>query len=188
MGYTAGVKGYRIYNLPSHDIFLFRDVHFHEHEFPFHHSSPDSPYTDPLPSTHTYPIPYDLPSPPTLPSSEPPSDSPPPTPPNPSSIDLPIAIRKPSRTIKPSTKLQTYHGNLLQQASSSSHSLQQHVPGITYPLSDVLDYTGLSSSHLKFILNISCHKEPESYEEAALRPEWNQAINHEIDAFERNQI
>ena len=35
MGYPFGVKGYKVLDLATHNVFLSRDVIFHEHSFPF---------------------------------------------------------------------------------------------------------------------------------------------------------
>lgn len=51
------------------------------------------------------------------------------------------------------------------------------VPPFTkYPLSDVLSYSQLSSTHIAYTLAISTEKEPSDYKEAALIPEWKQAM------------
>lgn len=42
LGYPYGKKGYKFYDLGTYEIFLSRDVQFHEHVFPFKtHSSTD---------------------------------------------------------------------------------------------------------------------------------------------------
>ena len=38
LGYSQGVKGYRLYDLSTKQIFMSRDVIFYEHLFPFHTS------------------------------------------------------------------------------------------------------------------------------------------------------
>ncbi|CAL1397374.1 unnamed protein product [Linum trigynum] len=55
LGYKAGIKGYKIYDLDSHDVFVSRDVIFYESHFPFKsttsqsHSPSDSDILFPLP-------------------------------------------------------------------------------------------------------------------------------------------
>ncbi|CAI0381177.1 unnamed protein product, partial [Linum tenue] len=88
---------------------------------------------------------------------------------------------------KPPSHLQQYHCNLLQQLSSTSHPSQQQTPGITYPLSSVLDYSNLSLNHQNFVLSISSQKEPQTYKEACQYPEWNEAMAVETTALEANQ-
>lgn len=36
LGYSPGVKGYRLYDIENKRIFVYRDVIFHEEIFPFH--------------------------------------------------------------------------------------------------------------------------------------------------------
>lgn len=36
MGYPYGQKGWRVYDLATHDFFVSRDVNFFESQFPFH--------------------------------------------------------------------------------------------------------------------------------------------------------
>jgi len=38
LGYPQGVKGYRLFDLNTKEVFLSRDVIFHENVFPFHES------------------------------------------------------------------------------------------------------------------------------------------------------
>lgn len=49
LGYVTGQKGYRLYDLKSHTMFISRDVIFLEDQFPFSHI-PNSPQEVPLPS------------------------------------------------------------------------------------------------------------------------------------------
>ncbi len=39
LGYPYGYKGYKLYNLQTHQTFILRDIAFHEHIFPFKHVS-----------------------------------------------------------------------------------------------------------------------------------------------------
>lgn len=46
IGYPQNQKGYKLYDLDTHELFVSRDVTFFEHIFPFHNSplsSPDQP-------------------------------------------------------------------------------------------------------------------------------------------------
>ena len=38
MGYPYGQKGWKVYDLETHEIFVSRDVTFFENQFPFHHT------------------------------------------------------------------------------------------------------------------------------------------------------
>uniref|UniRef100_A0A2N9GA92 CCHC-type domain-containing protein n=1 Tax=Fagus sylvatica TaxID=28930 RepID=A0A2N9GA92_FAGSY len=68
LGYPAGVKGYKLYDLASHQFFVSRDVVFHETTFPFQPKSlPSTTYSfTPSSSTITEPS-FNHPSSSTLP-------------------------------------------------------------------------------------------------------------------------
>ncbi|XP_038678417.1 uncharacterized protein LOC119979866 [Tripterygium wilfordii] len=132
LGYPLGVKGYKVFDLETHDIFISRGVQFHEHIFSFHmppstSSSPNSPPDDvvhdilPL-LMHDHPLPQHLPSPTSVAT---------PTPsPNASasysdlslctSFSTPPPIRHSLRHTHPPSYLQDYHYNSVICISSSS--------------------------------------------------------------------
>ena len=56
-----------------------------------------------------------------------------------------------------------------------------------YPLSQVISYNSLSSSHRLFPLHISSHYEPSFYYQAMAFPEWRKAMKVELDAMELNK-
>ncbi|KAB5557482.1 hypothetical protein DKX38_008391 [Salix brachista] len=103
-GYPFGVKAYKLLDLQTDQIFLSRDVHFHESVFPFHphfstsfspspsiHAPPAPPLVTPSPilTTSQLPFPSPPPSPPPLPLPSPSSPTIPPTPLPSSSLDSP---------------------------------------------------------------------------------------------------
>ncbi|CAL1397690.1 unnamed protein product [Linum trigynum] len=214
IGFTSGIKGYKIYDLTSHEVFTSRDVQFHENHFPFHHEVTSNLPSDLYNSSLT-PAPFDDPSPSYQPTTNPShtlndlntlhfdSDSdtdnyttsptptqhspPTPSPPPPPPPPPPVPTRKSTRTPKPPSHLQLYHCNLLQQFSSTSHPTQQHNPGITHSLNKVIHYDNLSPTDRHFALSISSYKEPESYKEAILSPFWDAAMQDEFQALDRNQ-
>jgi len=49
LGYPFGIKGYKLYDLHLHTVFVSRDVVFHEHIFPFALKYPISPTNSILP-------------------------------------------------------------------------------------------------------------------------------------------
>ncbi|RVW26515.1 hypothetical protein CK203_057102 [Vitis vinifera] len=55
---------------------------------------------------------------------------------------------------------------------------------VTYPLSRVLDYGNLSSSHRALVHAISSHMEPTSFSQAIVISEWQQAMQVELQAVE----
>uniref|UniRef100_A0A803NIU9 Reverse transcriptase Ty1/copia-type domain-containing protein n=1 Tax=Cannabis sativa TaxID=3483 RepID=A0A803NIU9_CANSA len=56
------------------------------------------------------------------------------------------------------------------------------------PITKVLDYSKLSPTFKAFICSISSHYEPQYYHEAAGIPEWDSAMDIEIEALEKNGI
>lgn len=53
VGYLTGKKGWKLYDLETGDIFVSRDVQFHENTYPYASSTPNEPYptlpdSDPL--------------------------------------------------------------------------------------------------------------------------------------------
>ncbi|CAL1381785.1 unnamed protein product [Linum trigynum] len=207
LGYTFGVKGFKLYDLATHSVFTSRDVEFNESEFPFLPSSDNtttpaatsSPidhlppffFDDdlPLPQDHNVhetsdpdylhsPSPSPVPSPPASPIH-----TPPPAPPLPSSPPtLPIALRKAPRVTRPPKHLDSFHTSFLTEASSSSFDDK-----LLYPLSHNLSYSHLSPSHRHYTLSISMSTDPQTYAQAALHPCWNQAMKEEVTALEANE-
>ncbi|KAL5766458.1 hypothetical protein ACOSP7_017075 [Xanthoceras sorbifolium] len=49
IGYPPGIKGYRLYDMETKQIFIYRDVVFHEEVFPFHSVVPSTSLTDSFP-------------------------------------------------------------------------------------------------------------------------------------------
>lgn len=61
IGYPFNVKGYRVFDLHSHYIFISRDIIFYESVFPFHTSvsTPSSTTDLPIPLPYNSPLPFD---------------------------------------------------------------------------------------------------------------------------------
>ena len=57
---------------------------------------------------------------------------------------------------------------------------------VLYPISKVLSYSKLSSTHFAYSCSLSTQAEPTSYKEAVQYPEWKQAMDEEIQALELN--
>lgn len=89
-------------------------------------------------------------------------------------------IRKLERLRKQLAHLKDYHCNLIQ--SSNIHSAD-----ICYPLSSVISYDNLSSSHKHLSLSIMAHNEPTTYKQAILHDHWIQAMNSELAALHQNK-
>uniref|UniRef100_A0A2N9FZI4 Integrase catalytic domain-containing protein n=1 Tax=Fagus sylvatica TaxID=28930 RepID=A0A2N9FZI4_FAGSY len=192
LGYPFGTKGYRLLDLKTHQIFVSRDVIFHETIFPFHQHKPQPQFSSnqsiqlpDMPSA-VFPQPcvdaiFTMPPPVTLqPTPQPPH--------NPQPTTYVPSIRISQRTHKPPGYLQDYHCN---HASFDPCSSSTMVPGTTsstsYPLSHVLSYSKLSSQYKSFALIASTIREPSTYKEASKSPHWCEAMTAEITALEANQ-
>jgi len=56
-----------------------------------------------------------------------------------------------------------------------------------YPISSILSYESLSKEHLNYTLVVSTYHEPQTYSEACQDTKWVDAINKEIKALENNE-
>lgn len=60
IGYPVGIKGYRLYDLDSHQVFVSRDMVFHESQFPFASKNVPAESTIPLPCFQSHDTSADL--------------------------------------------------------------------------------------------------------------------------------
>ncbi|TXG49062.1 hypothetical protein EZV62_024937 [Acer yangbiense] len=91
---------------------------------------------------------------------------------------------RPHRVTKPPTYLQDYHVYLAHNHDATVVPLATN--SCFYPLSQVLTYDRISSSHQALTLAISSHFEPQHYSQAAVIPEWQEAMNAELRALKDN--
>jgi hypothetical protein len=181
LGYPYSQKGYRLYDLDHHKIFISRDVIFYEDHFPFSQ-------TTPKPSSPVLPIPFNLPddvtthsSPiveaPVAPSTTQTTHSPPPI------------TQRSTRSTQPPAYLCDFH---LAQAlpfrtTQSSESALVHSSGTPYPLDAFLSYKCLSNHHRAFTTAISFAQEPKYFLQAMQHSNWRDAMCAEVDALESTQ-
>ena len=127
LGYPAGIKGYKVLDLANRTIFVSRDVHFHEHVFPFHSPQsnfpalstteshiPQSSHESYFPDPTLEPFPVDSADFIQFPAEAIPE------PVLPTQTD----IRRSSRLSKPPSYLLDYHSNLTSNLPSSLPTLQ----------------------------------------------------------------
>ena len=170
------MKAYRLYDLHTQQIFVSRNVIFHEEVFPFHSVLDNQPLPNPFPDL-VLPLPYSDSSPysiqsvsPSLHDTLPPSSS--------SSSQLTDPICRSSRPSKLPSYLQDYH---------LAYSKHNFIPtSHPHPLSKVLSYNSLSPSYRYFVLQISSTFEPQYYHQAVKFPQWREAMEAELAAMELN--
>jgi len=166
-----------LYDLHSHSILVLRNVIFHENIFPFHTSlTPHFPPTNDDFSDVTI---FDFPN------IAPVSTATNYTPDNAPNID------------SESTIVYTARQRVSLRAKSRSRYLDQFYCGATstisssystsYPIHLFLSYDTCSPNHVSFCHNISAQVEPSSFKEASKFECWQQAMNSELDALERNK-
>lgn len=195
LGYPAGMKAYKLYDIHTKQISFSRDVVFHEKIFPFSSTKLTEPHEDPF-STLVLPSPHlfnsHIPSQSTISTSHanPPSTSVPdhttispsltfPNNSQPTTNPPTLPARRSTRSIQPPSYLRDYHCNLLSLSSTTSNHTK-------YPLSQVLSYDTLSPDYRHFVLNVSSQFEPCFYHEAVSSPEWCSAMQSELAALESN--
>lgn len=207
LGYPIGYKAYKVYALETHNIYISKDIYFFENNFPFNHLSlfvvpSDIDTTDIL--SHPFSLfmhdsdlsnatsPDTIPTP-TAPISDFVTHSPhstsTPSSPTSCSVPSPIAslpasppLRRSSREKTTSSILNVYDYDLpptLQHKHSSNTTF-------LYPISNFLSLTQLSPEYASFTAAITLLHEPHSYKEACKHPEWQQAMQHELDALQKN--
>ena len=201
LGLSPGQKAFKLYDLSTHNIFVSRDVKFHEHIFPFqetpsqsiHTPLPQPPFFDNPTSSHYTPI---IPTPSPTPIL--PTPSPPPILAQPPSI--PLNPPRPTQSLAPrrSTRLRTtpawlsdfevhfastpatevHFASTPATVSFTSAQFQAPVSSSFHPIFD--------PSYVSFSANISSISEPASYKQASQDTRWLQAMETELNALEQN--
>jgi Reverse transcriptase (RNA-dependent DNA polymerase)/gag-polypeptide of LTR copia-type/Integrase core domain/GAG-pre-integrase domain/Retrotransposon gag protein len=206
VGYPFGQKGYRVFDLETKEIFVSRDVIFHENVFPFLNPNPEKlplpihhppPVDDPLTSIYksTSQSTENLNGTPqhvdttcehldTTPDN---SISPPNTFTNPPQELQADTRRKSAREhIRPSYLDDYICTNALNQPNAS-HLLQKVSAGEPYKISNHMSYHSFSPSHMTFVSSVTSHEEPSTYQQATTDPKWRKAMKEEIEALEKNK-
>jgi len=182
MGYPFGHKAYKLLNLETRQMFTSRDVVFHERVLPVHTSSLAANPTlfpssqsfelccseDVVPSSSQVQHDVVLPEQATV-------------------LDHSLPSRRSVREHKtPSYPSEYICSSVLSQHSSSLPSCCPNtVSSICCNVSLTHDAT-LSSNASKLLHHLYIYSEPASYEEAATKPEWQEAMQKEFDALQAN--
>lgn len=216
LGYSAGQKAYKLYDLDNHTIFVSRDVHFEENVFPFnqHVSAQQHPSPHILPQfipicsdsdayqdlEHLFP-------------TQSPQSSITPIPPSPNATQEPIPIscihntpiipdlqsdgppHIPSNIISPipspllrrTARIIKPPGWLQDFACSVSTSTSNTAPSNAMnPLLQHSNFNHLHPTYVASLCNVLSLKEPHTYTQASQDPRWVDAMNQEIAALEVN--
>jgi hypothetical protein len=196
LGYKDGTKGYILYDLNSHEIFVSRNVIFYEFDFPFHlsnsvetdsassashlhHTSLADPDLDPNSLSIPVMLEPDLTLSPIISPNS--NDSTPITSPESSPIPNPVPLRRSSRISNPPRHLEDFHCNTVIGTHSTISSNN------VYPLSSVLSYNNCAPDYHAFCCSILAIVEPKTYTQASKFECWKNAMNAELLALDENK-
>ena len=184
LGYPFGQKAYKLLNLETHQVFTSRDVIFHETILPYKHVSNNTgsvlfPLTDP------HIIYYDEQQPAASTESHDQSLTPSLSRTENSSESTLLPVRRSSRLHKTPSYLTEYVcSNVLTQSSDIQTS---------HCSNTITSFCCNATSHASFNITSNdisqspvCYSEPNSYEEAASKPEWQEAMQKEFEALRAN--
>lgn len=161
LGYPSGYKGYKLLNLETNEIFISRDVIFHEIIFPFK-DQPLSPSSLDVFPDLVLPAHF-------LPTAAVQDSS--------STVKNFIHPTRSQRISHMPTHLRDYHCYL-------AHS--SHPSSTAHPSISVLDSHKVSPAYRAFVHSISSVIEPEHFSQAVRIPEWKHAMTEELRALESN--
>ena len=207
LGYPFGKKGWKVYDLDNHEIFVSRDVRFHENIFPYSDTSKSSTSS---PDSNSLMVDWDfgLPKPPAILSLPPhinergstasqqqsTTDLSPPM--DISSAECTLqpgpthSSNEVSRSIRdrrPPSYLSDYicHSAHATNPISPTHSSSVS-SGMRYPIANYVTYNNFSSAHCHFLSTVTTNVEPPNYKEAVKEARWRCAMQTEIHALKKN--
>ncbi|GAA0184678.1 transmembrane signal receptor [Lithospermum erythrorhizon] len=186
IGYSSAQKDYKLYDLMSHEVFISRDVVFHETVFPFSQSVMSSANTpvpvidsisfDPPIHESSLPVMNNMPVSQDIVDVDPESHS--------ESLSAPLTSSEHNITKTPGVRHSTRNRKQppwLSDFVSNATSLSE-MPH-TFPfVSSVL----LTASHVEFLANVSLEQKSYSYAQAKESSQWIQAMQKEVQALHEN--
>jgi hypothetical protein len=196
LGYKSGFKGSVLFDLDSREIFVSRNVVFHESILPYISSSPSSTtnwqyFSDAPASASIFDEP-DVTLNPTSPSTSPLTPVIHPTSPSSSSPPVSSPINSPSPSPPPvpvplrvSTRNKTTPAYLHDYICAAPNTSSANTSNCQYPISNFICHTHLSNSHSIFAMSLVSYTEPKSYAEAIKHDCWRQAMQTELNALDQ---
>ncbi|XP_075666001.1 uncharacterized protein LOC142635805 [Castanea sativa] len=202
-----GVKGYKVLDLSNNRVFLFRDVAFHEHSFPFASVSPFIAdhflHSDVAASCPTgidnFVTPISISDPSSLEVSDSPSSSFQFTPnalpssqiPSSSPIQVPVLDLVPSSPSPvasvPPMPLRKSARDIRPPAYLQDYACATIAAGAPYDIGQCLTYSHLEPCYHSCLLAVrSSPKEPATFSQAVQDPLWRAAMDKEIQALDLN--
>ncbi|KAL2940785.1 Retrovirus-related Pol polyprotein from transposon TNT 1-94 [Bienertia sinuspersici] len=206
LGYPYGKKGWKVFDLDTHEIFISRDVRFHEDVFPFAQPSP-APNAVLLESSGDVPVEWEMAAGTGQPPDPPPSRV---SAQQAEAASTPITAhsdsfssadhgREPSshgsteelgrghRVRHPPGHLKDYICHSARYSPPISTSLNSSVSsGTRFPIANYVQYSNFSSSHNAFLAAVTTNVEPRTFKEAVQEERWRRAMQVEIAALEHN--
>ncbi|XP_060170885.1 uncharacterized protein LOC132601842 [Lycium barbarum] len=189
IGYPFAKKGYKLYNLVSKSCFISRDVHFHEHLFPFSSSGTPSPapstsllsclFDDTVPTNSSSTV-----FPPNTNNDSPLDSSPPPI--SPSTVSSPPLFSH--STLSPSlfppvpSPAALSSPSLVPRKSARGHRPPSYLDDF------ICSFPPSISKSVSFVSTLGQPTafEPHSYSQASTLFEWQDAMRAEFEALEAN--
>ncbi|KAJ4796993.1 Retroelement pol polyprotein-like [Rhynchospora pubera] len=198
VGYPFGKKGWRVYDLETHEFIVSRDVVFYENEFPLKSKTLEDKENLPVRSSRLSEFVEDCENIKHVQhSGENEEITVSEVGENEEGLETPTGtqetvndaeiIEPEKRVRQPSTRLRDYICYTARQDPSNAHSTSISIPGSTYPITHYVNCNNFSSAHREFLAAVTVGKEPEHYGEAVKDRPWRNAMKEEIEALERNR-
>lgn len=92
-----------------------------------------------------------------------------------------------SRTRQPPSYLKDYYCHAASHDPLCMSPSQPPSSGKVYPITNYLNYNCFSPRHQAYLAAVMSHEELRNYREAIQKPEWQEAMAHELKALEDNE-
>ena len=206
IGYPPGQKGYKLYNLETHEVFCSRDVIFHETVFPFkkevqvsdtvekfwpdsYSTEEDEVLNNPVQNTVNDPEVGVIPNTPGIHIPEVPEEP---------QVEIPIPAQPhtvPTQTHSSETSIPTRKStrSTTQPAWLKDFVIGKHRSSMTtktkqpvYPLFHEKDFEAYPEEYVGSLAHVLTSLEPTTYPQAASNPKWVDAMDKELYALDVN--